>query len=181
MQGKLFRMETATTHEARARNAKAQALAAVLHAHGATVVNALELPAAGWSMVAELASIEAGRKVHAPNSQATIDAVARILGLLIAADNDADAVAEAYPTFVAPTAQVAAVTETSVPELVRILADHPENPFEPGSDSAAAWDRQKAQRSPRDSAGYRTTMAAIAPQPETTEADLFAPFAQAAR
>lgn len=91
-------METAPTttgsHEARARNAKAQALAAVLHAHGASVANVAELPPAGWSMIAELATAQTGRKVYAPNSQATIDAVARILGDLIAHENDQAAIAE---------------------------------------------------------------------------------------
>lgn len=135
-------METApTTHEARARNAKAQALAAILLEHGATVANVAELPAAGWSMVAELAThaelLGAGRKVHAPGSQATIDAVARILGDLIAHRDEQAVLAEAH-------AEPTVYTRTA-----------------------------------RDSVGYRQQMARIAPQPETTEADLFAPFGQA--
>jgi len=96
-------METATTHEARARNAKAFALAQVLFDHGAAVANVAVLPPAGWSMVATLATqaellgrttIGKVRIVHVPGSDATVAAVARILGDLIAAANDAAAIAE---------------------------------------------------------------------------------------
>lgn len=45
----------------------------------------------------------------------------------------------------------------------------------------AAAARVEPARKPADAPGYRRTMAAIAPLPETTEADLFAPFAQADR
>jgi hypothetical protein len=177
--------ETATTHEARARNAKAQALAAVLHAHGATVANVTALPPAGWSMVAELASIETGRKVHAPNSQATIDAVARILGLLIAAESDAAAVAEAWPTFVAPA-----------PTPAQAFDDDPE-PWLDDDDSAeyrsrkvadmtqADWDALAEgdeayvppERRPTDSQGYRSTLRELDPVTART----FAAFGQAVR
>jgi hypothetical protein len=100
-------METATTttHEARARNAKAFALAQVLFDHGATVANVAVLPPAGWSMAASLATdaellgrTTTGkvRIVHVPGSDATVAAVARILGDLIAAANDAAAIADQY-------------------------------------------------------------------------------------
>lgn len=40
---------------------------------------------------------------------------------------------------------------------------------------------EAAARRPRDSQGYRRHLSAVAPHPETTEADLFAPFAKADR
>jgi hypothetical protein len=182
------------------------ALASVLAAHNGTPAALEALLDADeatqrtfWSMTAELATAAEGRTIHPPNSEATVRVVMVFLGDMLAAEADRKAAAaqrdaeEAYPTFVAP-----ALDDDPEPWLddddsaeyrSRKLAEPiappseivPDKPWDGGRHSRVMGEIASDLRSPRDSAGYRTTMAAIAPQPETTEADLFAPFAQAAR
>lgn len=215
----IIAMETATTHEARARNAKAQALAAVLLERGATNADVKALHAATpvfWEMAAFLATerelmgrTASGkvRQVHVPgygsgDATATINAVARILGDLIAHADEQDAIAEAVApvdpdtmkarttaglVFDHRTHGTMTVVKQSATDPRYVLARKGDN--QPGR--AIPIRKSEMRTLAQASAGYRATLATgrrwpgSPPTPETTEADLtaqaFAAFAQADR
>lgn len=169
-------METATTHEARARNAKAQALAEILHQHKASVANVRQIPATGWGSwetVATLATerellgrTKSGkvRQVHVPgygsgDATATIAAVARILGDLIAAEADRAAIAEqvapANPHDTEATIPLADMTQDDWDT----LAVDDEHYEPPARATPAQLDAIRlSERRPTDSQGYRATV-----------------------
>lgn len=179
-------METATTHEARARNAKAQALAAVLHEHritpdSLTVVldllasqqDDVDLVGAFWAKVAEVATLRGlqgeGVTVHAPGSQATIDAVARILGDLIAHENDQAAIAERRAEG-EPMPGDDHITSTG--ETLGSLRRRSAEAVERGYRDRIATDYGRGRRRPTDSGEYRRTVGQLDP----TTAQAFAAF-----